>query len=40
MAVLDELHNFRCRKIEVRNNSLFTITLPTIWKYAGDLSEI
>ena len=34
---MDELHN---AKIEVGNNSHITITLPTIWKRAGDFTEI
>ena len=43
MAAMDKLHNFCGRKnskIEVGNNSHFIITLPTIWKCAGDFTEI
>ena len=44
MAAMDELHNClwerKNSKIEVRNNSNFAITLPTIWKCAGDFTEI
>ena len=43
MAAMDELYHFCGRKnskIEVRNNSHFTVTLPIIWKYAGDFTEI
>ena len=44
MAAMDELHNFfygrKNSKIEVINNSDFTITLPAIWKCAGDFTEI
>ena len=40
VAAMDELHNFlwsQKRKIKVINNSHFTIT---IWKCAGDFTEI
>ena len=41
---VDELHNFfvgaKPKILEVRNTSFFTITLPTIWECADDLTEI
>ena len=43
MVAMDKLHIFVCAKtwkIEVCNNSHFTITLPTIWKCASDFTEI
>ena len=43
MAAMDQLHIFlwpRYSKNEVINNSHFIITLPTIWKCAGDFTGI
>ena len=43
MAAMDKLHHFlwaQKLKIEVCSNLHFTITLPTIWKCAGDFTEI
>ena len=42
MAAMDKLFFWRCKnwKIEVSNNSHFTITLPTIWECAVDFTEI
>ena len=43
MTAMDQLHIFLWRKyskIEVINNSHFIITLPIMWKCAGDFTEI
>ena len=44
MATMDELHNFfviaNTQTLNSENTSIFTITIPIIWKCAGDFTEM